>query len=126
MATIGHNAAVADAFGMTFTGPIGYLMWGFIHVLYLIGWSNRLITLFAGSVPELRPSPRGTDHHVRTGPPRTHPDGDPPGPRGTRPSAAEAGLTVTGSTGADPARRLRPSQKSRERTSRYGFACLGK
>src|SRR5262249_53718979 len=35
MATIGHNAAVAHAFGMRFTGPIGYLMWGFIHVLYL-------------------------------------------------------------------------------------------
>jgi NADH dehydrogenase len=47
MATIGHNAAVADAFGMRFTGLIGYLMWGFIHVLYLIGWSNRLITLFS-------------------------------------------------------------------------------
>jgi len=47
MATIGRNAAVADAFGMKFTGPIGYLMWGFIHVLYLIGWSNRIITLYS-------------------------------------------------------------------------------
>src|SRR6476620_7531439 len=46
MATIGRNAAVADAFGMKFTGPVGYLMWGFIHVLYLIGWSNRIITLY--------------------------------------------------------------------------------
>jgi len=47
MATIGRNAAVADAFGMKFTGPVGYLMWGFIHVLYLIGWSNRIITLYS-------------------------------------------------------------------------------
>jgi NADH:quinone reductase (non-electrogenic) len=47
MATIGHNAAVAHAFGMRFTGPIGYLMWGFIHVLYLIGWGNRIITLYS-------------------------------------------------------------------------------
>ena len=47
MATIGHNAAVAHAFGMRFTGSIGYLMWGFIHVLYLIGWGDRTITLYS-------------------------------------------------------------------------------
>jgi len=46
MATIGHRAAVADAFGMKFTGMLGYTMWGFIHVLYLIGWGNRLGTVY--------------------------------------------------------------------------------
>jgi NADH dehydrogenase len=46
MATIGHNAAVADAFGLKFTGWLGYTMWGFVHVLYLIGWGNRLGTLY--------------------------------------------------------------------------------
>jgi NADH:ubiquinone reductase (H+-translocating) len=46
MATIGHRSAVAHAFGMRFTGVIGYTMWGFIHVLYLIGWGNRLGTLY--------------------------------------------------------------------------------
>jgi NADH dehydrogenase len=46
MATIGHRAAVADAFGMKFTGMLGYTMWGFIHVLYLIGWGNRLGTIY--------------------------------------------------------------------------------
>jgi NADH dehydrogenase len=46
MATIGHRVAVADAFGMKFTGTIGYTMWGFIHVLYLIGWGNRLGTIY--------------------------------------------------------------------------------
>jgi NADH dehydrogenase len=46
MATIGHRSAVADAFGMKFTGVIGYTMWGLIHVLYLIGWGNRLGTLY--------------------------------------------------------------------------------
>src|ERR671918_6076 len=46
MATIGYRAAVADAFGMKFTGLIAYLMWSFIHVLYLIGWGNRLGTLY--------------------------------------------------------------------------------
>jgi NADH dehydrogenase len=46
MATIGYNAAVAEAFGMKFTGIVAYLMWGFIHVLYLIGWGNRLGTIY--------------------------------------------------------------------------------
>jgi NADH dehydrogenase len=46
MATIGHRAAVADAFGRKFTGYLAYLMWGFVHVLYLIGWGNRLGTLY--------------------------------------------------------------------------------
>lgn len=46
MATIGYRAAVAESFGMKFTGLIAYLMWSFIHVLYLIGWGNRLGTLY--------------------------------------------------------------------------------
>jgi NADH:ubiquinone reductase (H+-translocating) len=46
MATIGHRSAVADAFGMKLTGIVGYTAWGFIHVLYLIGWGNRLGTIY--------------------------------------------------------------------------------
>jgi NADH dehydrogenase len=46
MATIGYRAAVADAFGMKVTGLAAYIMWSFIHVLYLIGWGNRLGTLY--------------------------------------------------------------------------------
>lgn len=46
MATIGYRAAVADAFGMKFTGLPAYLMWMFIHNLYLIGWGNRIGTLY--------------------------------------------------------------------------------
>jgi NADH:ubiquinone reductase (H+-translocating) len=47
MATIGHLSAVADSYGMKFTGVVGYTMWGFVHVLYLIGWGNRLAAVFA-------------------------------------------------------------------------------
>ena len=46
MATIGYRAAVADAFGMKVTGLAAYIMWSFIHVLYLIGWGNRIGTLY--------------------------------------------------------------------------------
>ena len=47
MATIGHLSAVTDAFGMKFTGVTGYTMWGFVHVLYLIGWGNRVAAVFS-------------------------------------------------------------------------------
>jgi NADH dehydrogenase len=46
MATIGHLSAVADSYGMKFTGVTGYTMWGFVHVLYLIGWGNRASAVF--------------------------------------------------------------------------------
>jgi NADH:quinone reductase (non-electrogenic) len=46
MATIGHKSAVTEAFGRRFTGFTAYLMWAFIHNLYLIGWGNRLGTLY--------------------------------------------------------------------------------
>jgi NADH dehydrogenase len=46
MATIGHLSAVTDSFGMTFTGVTGYTMWGFVHVLYLVGWGNRAAAVF--------------------------------------------------------------------------------
>ena len=46
MATIGHLSAVADSYGLKFTGVAGYTVWGFVHVLYLIGWGNRLAAMF--------------------------------------------------------------------------------
>ena len=47
MATIGRTHAVARSGGMNFTGIVAYLMWAFIHVLYLIGWGNRFGTLYS-------------------------------------------------------------------------------
>jgi NADH dehydrogenase len=46
MATIGHLSAVTDSYGMKFTGVTGYTMWGFVHVLYLVGWGNRISAVF--------------------------------------------------------------------------------
>jgi NADH:ubiquinone reductase (H+-translocating) len=46
MATIGHLSAVADSYGMKFTGVTGYTMWGVVHVLFLVGWGNRLAAVF--------------------------------------------------------------------------------
>jgi NADH dehydrogenase len=47
MATIGHLSAVTEFLGMKLTGVIGYTLWGFVHVFYLIGWGNRLGTVFS-------------------------------------------------------------------------------
>ena len=47
MATIGRTHAVAHSGKLNFTGLIAYLMWAFIHVLYLIGWGNRFGTLYS-------------------------------------------------------------------------------
>lgn len=41
MATIGRAKAVADIRGFKLSGFIAWLMWGFIHVFFLIGFRNR-------------------------------------------------------------------------------------
>lgn len=46
MATIGRNKAVADMpGGLRVKGFLAWLIWMFIHILYLIGFRNKLITL---------------------------------------------------------------------------------
>ncbi|MES2121217.1 MAG: NAD(P)/FAD-dependent oxidoreductase, partial [Chlamydiota bacterium] len=42
MATIGKAKAIAMSGKMQFTGLIAWLMWAFVHILYLIGFRNRL------------------------------------------------------------------------------------
>jgi NADH dehydrogenase len=42
MATIGRNAAIADFGFLRVSGYLGWLMWLFVHVLFLIGFRNRL------------------------------------------------------------------------------------
>lgn len=45
MATIGRSRAIAHVFGMKFRGFIAWLMWLFLHVVFLIGFRNRLFVL---------------------------------------------------------------------------------
>ena len=42
MATIGRSSAVAAAFGMKFRGFPAWLMWLFIHLLFLVGFRNKI------------------------------------------------------------------------------------
>ncbi|MCE3556049.1 NAD(P)/FAD-dependent oxidoreductase [Pseudonocardia sp. RS11V-5] len=46
MATIGARQAVADVRGVTITGYLAYLLWCYVHVMFLVGWGNRLGTLY--------------------------------------------------------------------------------
>lgn len=45
MATIGRSAAVFDAFQIRLTGLLAWLGWLFIHILYLVGFRNRLVVM---------------------------------------------------------------------------------
>lgn len=43
MATIGRAAAVADLGKFHFSGLLAWLMWLFVHLMYLVGFRNRLL-----------------------------------------------------------------------------------
>jgi NADH dehydrogenase len=43
MATIGRHAAVAQVGRFSFKGPLGWLVWLFLHLYYITGFRNRLV-----------------------------------------------------------------------------------
>jgi NADH dehydrogenase len=43
LATIGRASAVADIRGLQLSGLLAWLVWIFVHILYLIGFRNRLL-----------------------------------------------------------------------------------
>jgi NADH dehydrogenase len=45
MATIGRAAAIADFGWLRVSGFLGWLMWLFVHILFLVGFRNRLSVL---------------------------------------------------------------------------------
>jgi NADH dehydrogenase len=45
LATIGRKRAVADFGFVRFSGPIAWLLWLFIHLMYLVGFENRILVL---------------------------------------------------------------------------------
>jgi NADH:quinone reductase (non-electrogenic) len=46
MATIGKNKAVADLHWLHLSGLPAWLVWAFVHVLFLVGFRNRFAVLF--------------------------------------------------------------------------------
>ena len=45
LATIGRAAAVAELAGLRLSGLPAWLVWVFVHILYLIGFRNRLVVM---------------------------------------------------------------------------------
>lgn len=46
MATVGRNRAVVDLDKMKFSGFLAWFIWMFVHLWFLIGFRNRLVTFF--------------------------------------------------------------------------------
>jgi NADH dehydrogenase len=53
MATIGRHAAIADFGWLRVSGYLGWLLWLFVHILFLIGFRNRLSVLLQWAVAYL-------------------------------------------------------------------------
>ena len=47
MATIGRHAAVAQVGPLSFKGFIGWFVWLFVHLYFIIGYRNRLVVLIS-------------------------------------------------------------------------------
>jgi NADH:ubiquinone reductase (H+-translocating) len=110
LATVGRSKAVADLpGGLRFSGLLAWLAWWAVHVLFLIGFRNRVLVMFGwawnwltfqrgarlitGEVPELPalpPLPGGD---------RALPPGEPEAPLEGSPGPAKAGLPAGGSGG---------------------------
>jgi NADH dehydrogenase len=45
MATIGRNKAVADLNFVRLSGRVAWLVWLFVHIIFLVGFRNRLAVL---------------------------------------------------------------------------------
>ena len=45
MATIGRSAAIAQVGGLHFSGFIAWLLWLFVHLIFLIGFRNKIAVL---------------------------------------------------------------------------------
>ncbi|HYN95117.1 MAG TPA: NAD(P)/FAD-dependent oxidoreductase [Pilimelia sp.] len=63
MATISRFSAVASVGKLRFTGLVGWLMWLAVHLLYLVGFKNRLTTVLHWAVSFIG---RGRSERVAT------------------------------------------------------------
>ncbi|MEA2705786.1 MAG: hypothetical protein QOH22_574 [Gemmatimonadaceae bacterium] len=45
LATIGRSRAIADFGKVRFAGRLAWLLWLFVHIMYLVGFRNRLVVL---------------------------------------------------------------------------------
>ncbi len=45
MATIGRSRALASINDRTFSGFLGWLMWGVVHIMFLVGFRSKMVVM---------------------------------------------------------------------------------
>jgi NADH dehydrogenase len=50
LATIGRSYAIMDAFGLRLSGWPAWIAWIFVHIMYLVGFRNRVIVLTSWAI----------------------------------------------------------------------------
>ena len=66
LATIGRSRAIADLGWIRFSGRFAWFFWLFVHIMYLVGFRNRLSVLFEWAYDVLHVSAwRAADHGYR-------------------------------------------------------------
>jgi NADH dehydrogenase len=53
LAVIGRAAAVADVFGAHLSGLIAWLVWAFIHIMYLVNFQSRILVFIQWAIQDL-------------------------------------------------------------------------
>jgi len=53
LAVIGRAAAVADVFGAHLSGFVAWLVWAFIHILYLVTFQSRILVFIQWAIQDL-------------------------------------------------------------------------
>jgi NADH dehydrogenase len=53
LAVIGRAAAVANVFGAHLSGLLAWLVWAFIHLMYLINFQSRIVVLIQWAIQDL-------------------------------------------------------------------------
>jgi NADH dehydrogenase len=53
LAVIGRGAAVADVFGVHLSGLIAWLVWAFIHIVYLVNFQSRVLVFIQWAIQDL-------------------------------------------------------------------------
>ena len=50
---IGRGAAVADVFGTHLSGFIAWLVWAFVHLMYLVNFQSRVLVFIQWAIQDL-------------------------------------------------------------------------
>jgi NADH dehydrogenase len=53
LAVIGRWAAVANSFGVRLSGLVAWIVWVFIHLMYIVTFQNRLLVFIQWAIQDL-------------------------------------------------------------------------